>query len=574
MHAELPTYDFATMTDVILAFLDGSRSTSASRVILTRERAERAMDHVATARAALRVAGGLRERGIGAGDIVFIALPSREDYLVPFCGAVLAGCLPCCVPAPGEDMPAPELSNHVFAAMESLTPKALIAVPALAESLQRDPVLAAIAMSVDQLCEAAPLDRNSVHRGEPDDLHHLQLTSGSTGRPKAAALTHRNVLSNIYLTAQAGKADLTKECGVIWLPLFHDMGLIALLSAFVHDVSIVLQPPEDFIRNPLGWLKNISRFGGTSSAAPNFALAYCVRRFRPELMHGVDLSGFRALVVGAERVHFETVRDFVDTFGPYGFTGDMIYPCYGSAELTLAITVPDGRHTGTIGQHVYCDTVDATAVDEHRAPTDPVLSLGPPLPSTVIEVRDEYGNALPEGGVGHIHVKSVCLMRGYYGDPERTALVMRDGFYATGDLGYLRDGELYVLGRIKELIILRGRNYYPHEFEECIARHPHVDIGRVAAFGVADAKLGSERLVVAVEPEDYRNLASLRLELQELLRTEFGFGASEICFVSRGLIPRTTSRKIQRVECARSYTDGSLPRIEVALPAETRNALV
>jgi acyl-CoA synthetase (AMP-forming)/AMP-acid ligase II len=189
--------------------------------------------------------------------------------------------------------------------------------------------------------------------------------------------------------------------------------------------------------------------------------------------------------------------------------------------------------------------------------------MGLPLEDTIIEVRDGNDRVLPDGEVGQIWVSSPCVMPGYYRNPDATAAVLRDGFYASGDLGYLRDGELFVLGRAKEIIILRGRNYLPHDFEQCVARHAMVDVGRVAAIAVADPMQGSEQLVLVVEPENYVDLGRLGRELQALLRAEFGFGAHAVVFVPRGAIPRTTSRKIQRLQCAEQYRAGALPLISL-----------
>lgn len=562
------TFETGTMTDVILAHARAQRADATPGMIFASEGGETRLSYQGIADAALRVAHALRERGLVPGDVIFIALPSSADFLVPFCGAVLAGCLPCCVPAPADDSTAAEFSAHLNAAIDTLTPRLMVVTPALAQCLRTTGDALSVATIVE-LRSGARLELGDCHHAQPDDLHHLQLTSGSTGQPKAAALTHRNVIANILLTARAGKTDPSRQRAVLWLPLFHDMGLIGALSGLVHGIDVVMQAPDEFIRNPMSWLRNLSRYRGTASAAPNFALAYCVRRFRADLLQGVDLGGFHSLVVGAERVHPETLRKFVATFAPYGFRADMLFPCYGLAELTLAVTVPDGRHHGPLGRNTCEQHVEAkgqSAEIAARIPAEPAVGLGPPLEFTDIQIRDPAGLVLADGLIGEIHVRSVCLMREYFRDPVRTRTVIRDGFYATGDLGWLRHGELFVLGRMKELIILRGRNYYPHEFEECVARHPMVDVGRVAAFGVADARLGSERLVVVVEPGDYRGLAHLRQELQERLRAQFGFGATELSFVRRGAIPRTTSRKIQRVECARLFTSGALPALAIEDP--------
>jgi acyl-CoA synthetase (AMP-forming)/AMP-acid ligase II len=550
----------ATLTHVLLGYLQGPRAESAAGVVLVRERRGQRLSYPAMVRSAMRVANGLREVGLRRGDVVFIALPSREDHAAAFFGVMLAGGLPCCVPGPAAEAGPVSLSNHLLAAVHSLRPWAVIVAHPLQLTLAHDKRLHGHVLALEELMRAPPLDPAAVHPAQPDDVHHLQLTSGSTGRPKAAALSHRAVLANLVLTARAAGADVAQSSGAIWLPLFHDMGLVSLLSAVFHNVDLVLQPPEDFIRHPMGWLQTISCHRATTSAAPTFALAYCVRRYRPDLLHGVDLSHFRHLVVGAERVDVKTLEAFVRTFEPHGFRGDMLLPSYGLAELVLAATVPNGQRRGTLGRNVWCARPRSGGRSGEEAAA--VLSMGRPLPTSEVEVRDEQGGVLPAGEQGQIHIRSACLMRGYHGDAQATAAVLRDGWYATGDLGFMQDGELFIVGRMKEVIILRGRNYQPHEFEACVAQHEQVEPGRVAAFGVPDHVLGSERLVLAVEPASYLGLEALRQSLQELLRAEFGFGATEICFVSRGGIPRTTSRKVQRSACAEQYACGALPRTD------------
>ncbi|MFB5855309.1 AMP-binding protein [Stenotrophomonas maltophilia] len=552
-----PWMDMLTLVDVLRSYVDGSRPVSAGLTVV-RERGVPAPEDRRSFRSAVEealvLAARLRVHGVGVGDVVFIALPTSQQFLDAWLGCVLCGAIPCAIP--GAEQGSTPFARHMQAAAGALRPVLLLTTPAVAEATT--PALAGVVtVAIQGLPDAPALEWSAVHQPRAGDLLHLQLTSGSTGVPKAAALSHRSTIANIALTARAGEADLSRDCGVLWLPLFHDMGLISLLSAIYHNCDLVLQPPEDFIRNPLGWLRLLARHGGTTSAVPNFALAYCVRRYRPQLMEGVDLGCLRALVVGAERVHVETLEAFARTFAPHGFSGDAFFPCYGSAELTLAITVPARDKSDPLGCNIGRDTRNH---DERT--TDTVLSMGPPLPSTTIRVVDAEGRHVQEGEVGQIQVRSVCMMDGYYNAPEETARVIKDGWYDTGDLGYLRAGELYVLGRSKELIILRGRNYYPHEFEECAVEHPLVDAGRVAAIALPDAVLGTERLVLVVEPESYQNLPGLRQQLQMLLRSHFGFGASTVMFVNKGAIPRTTSRKIQRVACAQQIACGELVAID------------
>lgn len=546
---------YTTMDQVLRAYIDGARADSRYGVTVLRGSDEKArLSWPQIARAAFQVGAGLRARGLQPGALVFLAMPNSPDFVVTYCACVLQGYLPCPVPAPHVDDGVLAFQRQIQAAIRHHEPALLVLNGALDGPL--DSCGVAVCNS-NALRGGGTLDAAELPRQQPDAPLHVQLTSGSTGAPKAAVLSHGAVIANIVLSARAGHVGERGHSGLIWLPLFHDMGLVALLSALYIDSDIVVQQPEDFILNPMGWLQRFSQYRATISAVPTFALAYCVRRFRSDLLKGVDLSSIVHLVVGAERVHYETLRTFCDTFAPYGFNPDAIKPCYGTAELTLAITVPDGRTGNSFGRFIRCDAGQTGAAE-------PVLSMGRPLEGSRIEIRDPGGQVLADGEVGQIFIASPCLMQGYYRDPQATAAAVVDGFYASGDFGYLREGELFVLGRIKELIILRGRNYFPHEFEDCLVRHPLVDVGRVAALGIPDPRQGSEQLVILVEPEQCGDLTVLSRQLQDLLRKEFGFGAHVLGFVARGAIPRTTSRKIQRLECARLYREGGLPLLTTA----------
>jgi acyl-CoA synthetase (AMP-forming)/AMP-acid ligase II len=548
---------YGTLVDAFLSFVDGRRPDSRKVTFVIQKEGHpgsQAWSWRDLVLAAKHVATGLETAGLTPGDVVMIGLPTGPDFIIAFIACLFARLLPCAVPIDASVVSrAAPLSPHVQAAMRQFRPRAILTTEHVRGRLHGS-AEAGHAMLLVPGELNAPIAM-AVTPPSPDELCHIQLTSGSTSAPKAVALSHRAVVSNLHLFERQGSIDHEELSGLHWLPLFHDMGLISMLSVPYYNRDLVLMAPDQFILSPMGWLEAISQHRSRMSGAPNFALAYCVRRFRPELLVGVDLSCLDTLVLGAEKIHLETLQAFDATFAPYGFRRDAFLPCYGLAEVTLAATLPRRRPDMCLGSRVRWDTLTG----EKGAAPEVIVGLGEALEGSKIEIRDDDDAVLPEGEHGEVFISSPSLMNGYYGDPRATEAVLRRGFYATGDRGYLRDGELFLIGRIKELIILRGRNYSPHEFEACAASSGKVATDRVAAFGVPDPDNGSEKLVLVIEPDNYNRLGELRQEIQALLRARFQFGASDICFVRKGVIPRTTSRKIQRVDCARLYRESVLP---------------
>ena len=291
-----------------------------------------------------------------------------------------------------------------------------------------------------------------------DDVALIQFSSGTTNDPKPVALTHANLLSNLaaierYLTDEGAPNPV----GVTWLPLYHDMGLIGnLLSAFYFPAPLVLLPPELFVAIPGAWLRAISRHRGTVTAAPNFAFGLCLKRIRDDELDGVDLSSWRVSLNGAEAVSAAVQRRFNERFGRWGLRASALTPCYGMAEASLGVTFkPAGTSFRTLG-------VDAEklALEGVVAPgTKELVSVGRPLAGVEVEIRDAAGVSLPPGRVGHIFVRGPSVMAGYFARTDLTDQAIHDGWLDSGDLGFTHDGELFVCGRHKDIIVVRGANH-------------------------------------------------------------------------------------------------------------------
>jgi acyl-CoA synthetase (AMP-forming)/AMP-acid ligase II len=307
-----------------------------------------------------------------------------------------------------------------------------------------------------------------------DDLALIQFSSGSTTDPKPVALTHANLLSNLaaidaYTKEEGGTQNAV---GVTWLPLYHDMGLVGnLLLSFYVPAPLVLIPPEMFLAVPGAWLRAMSRHRGTHTTAPNFAFGLCLNRISDEELEGVDLSAWRICLNGAEPISPAAQRRFIERFGRWGFPAQALTPAYGMAEASLALTFkPPGELFRTIG--LDADKLSSEGLVEPGAKE--LVSVGRPVAGVEIDIRDQHGAPLPPGRVGHIHVRGPNVMTAYFRRTDLTDQAMHDGWLDTGDIGFQHDGDLFVCGRHKDIIIVRGANHAPQEFEVALDGLPGV----------------------------------------------------------------------------------------------------
>ncbi|MFI5842720.1 fatty acyl-AMP ligase [Catenuloplanes sp. NPDC051500] len=398
----------------------------------------------------------------------------------------------------------------------------------------------------------------------PDDVALLQYTSGSTGDPKGVRVTHANFQANVAETDLLW--PLAPDGTIVnWLPLFHDMGMLfGVIAPLWAGVPAVLMSPEAFIRRPARWLEAISRFHGTHAAAPSFAYELCVRAVAadPGTLDGLDLSHWRVAANGAEPVRWSTMDAFITTFAPAGFRAAAMCPGYGLAENTLKATGSPGHRAPAV---LRLDP-EALRGGQARPGGTPVVGSGVPVGDTRIAIVDpERGDVRPDDTVGEIWISGPCVADGYHGRPvesaatfaARTADAGRT-WLRTGDLGFLHDGELFVTGRLKDVIIRQGRNYYPQDIELSAERaDPGLRPNCAAAFSADDGE--TERLVLVVEV-DGRTLRIgadlLRDRIHASVHDGHRLTADEILLVRRGALPKTSSGKVQRRETRRRYLDG------------------
>ena len=523
---------------------------------------------------ARRIAAGMRAHGVRQGDRVLLLLPTSETYVVTLCAAVLLRVTPCTVAAPTTRAKTDDALRYLTYVYQKLDPTLLVVPDQLQPVLQDSALIEARrVVTAADLAHEAPLAAEALPVLAATHPHHIQLTSGTTNRPKGALLSHHNVIANVRGIAQAMEYAPETDVVLSWLPLYHDMGLIKLILAIYYQATIALMTPTSFLRNPLSWLRNISTYGVSLSAAPTFAYSLCIRRFDPAKLEGVDLSSWRRAFMGAEPVPRKIVEAFTTCYQSYGLSEWAAYPCYGMAETVLATTLQLDRQDrpNRLFGFVTCDRIDAgtfrsegralpvSGLDADSRPVLEVLGMGYPLQGLELEIRGADDQPLPDRIIGEICVRGSSLMQEYFRDPEATTMAIRDGWYHTGDRGYLVDGELYVLGRIKELIIVRGRNYQPHDIELALEEHEHVRKDHCVVFGSYNVERGTDDVIALVETRaTVEEQPVLAQQLQQSLQRVFGFLARDIVFVHHGALPRTTSGKKQRLLAQEWYRAGKL----------------
>ncbi|MEP6801521.1 MAG: fatty acyl-AMP ligase [Acidobacteriota bacterium] len=522
---------------------------------------ERAFSWDEIRREAGRRAAHLAGRGLRPGDRLGLVLADGPEFVLTFLGAVFAGVVP--VPAfpPGTAKGLGPYGDALARILEAAGASALISSGPTAKTLASCfagkrghlPI-----WDVETLFagEPPPFSPPAV---SPSDLCFLQFTSGSTSSPKGVMITHANLVANACAFLGRDGLDIQKgDVGVSWLPLFHDMGLIGfVLAPLVGDVPVSIISTGAFGRDPRIWLREIHRRRATITYAPNFAYAHVTRRVRAEDLASLDLTCLRVAGCGAEPIHAPTLRAFAERLAPTGFRPEAFLPSYGLAESTLAVSFH------RLGAGVRTESVDPDGLKRgHAVPAGAgpsaaeLVSCGPAFPGHEIGVFQEGGGRLPERSVGEIGLRGPSVAAGYFNAPEATAASWRDGWFFTGDLGYLSAGELFVCGRRKDLIILRGANYYPQDIEWAVRDLPGVRRGNVAAFSIAEE--GVERLAVVAEGEP-REAAELPGAIAVRIMESIGIEADFIAVVPSGTLPRTSSGKLQRGRTRQLLLEGALP---------------
>jgi acyl-CoA synthetase (AMP-forming)/AMP-acid ligase II len=512
---------------------------------------------------ATRAAGALAARGVAPGDRVAIVLRTEPAFLDAVLGAWLAGAIP--VPLyPPVRLGRMEEYLRSTARMLAVAGARLVVSSGAVRRLLGPAVAAAApalgTISADALLGGAPRARSP----DPGELALVQFSSGSTVDPKPVALTHAALQAQVDALLAEVRPDAT-DVLVSWLPLYHDMGLIGcLLGALSYPGPLVLIPPEHFLARPALWLRALARHRGTISAAPSFAYAYSAERVSPDALRGLSLASWRFALDGAEPVSADAMRRFAARFAPHGLDPGALVPVYGLSEAALAVTFAR-RGAALEGRRI--DPV-RLARDGVVAPgTREVVSVGTPVSGVEVEVRDPRGAPLGEGRLGRIHARGPSIMAGYLGDPDATRRAVVGGWLDTGDLGFVAGGELHVHGRAKDVVIVRGANHAPEEFELALSAVPGLRAGCAVAVGLEVD--GDERLAILVERARAARDPDAALEerVRRAVLERTAIAPDTVRILAPGTLPRTSSGKLRRQESLRRLLAGTLapPRRASAL---------
>jgi fatty-acyl-CoA synthase len=528
-----------------------------------------------------RRAGDLHARGLVKGDRLAIAVPDPDEFVLSFLGAIMGGIVPVPI-SPQLSFKNIESYHDTVTHITNASGASLLLTTASTRQyvdpvVPRTPKLRGV-LTVDELGKT---DHGTLDvKVDPTDLAFLQFTSGSTSRPKGVIVSHRNLAWNSESFMIRGLAkDSSFDKGVTWLPLFHDMGLIGFVVGTIFtDIPVVFLPTASFVRNPRIWLDKIHQHRGTITYAPNFAYQLVTKRLKEKDVADLDLSCLHRAGCGAEPIQARTLRDFAAKLAPAKFSPKAFLPSYGMAEATLAITfVP--HTTGVRSDVIEKKSLEAgdakpvadiggegTATATENNESQELVNCGRPFPEHHVAIVDEEGNRLEDRRVGHILTRGPSVSAGYYEEPELTAEAFKLGpdgekWLYTGDLGYTVDGELFICGRLKDMVIVRGRNFYPNDLEWVVSELPSVRRGNVVAFGVdVDGPDGrGEQLVIAAEAFQ-ADAETLKASIAQAILASFSLATHEVVIVPQGTLPRTSSGKPQRRKTKQLYLDGTLAR--------------
>ena len=513
---------------------------------------------------AQQAAGSLQHRGLMPGDTVALMLPTGADYFSSFFAVLYGGGIPVPIYPPARPAQLEDHMHRQAGILDNARCRFLITVG------EARPLANMLRAQVDSLQDVLTMDdlrkpggaysRPAINAG---DTAFIQYTSGSTGNPKGVVLSHANLLSNIRVDGHSINAS-SNDVFVSWLPLYHDMGLIgAWLGSLYFSAQLVIMSPLSFLARPVRWLQALHRYGGTLSAAPNFAYELCLNRIDDHELEGLDLSRWRIAMNGAEAISPETIRRFIDRFSPFGFHAESMFPVYGLAECSVGLAFPAldrkpridriKRDEFSLGGH-------AVPAGEEDASSLSFVCCGSALSGHELRVVDAASRELPERFQGRLQFRGPSATSGYYRNPDATGKLFDGDWLETGDLAYLAEGELFITGRSKDIIIRGGRNIYPHELEQAVGEVEGVRKGRVAVFATLDQQRQTEQLVVLAETResDEHKRYALHQRISELTVELTGVAPDDIVLAPPGSVLKTSSGKIRRSACRELYEQGRI----------------
>lgn len=507
--------------------------------------------------------GSLQSHGMQAGDELVIFTRSNEHFVVAFWAAILGGIVPVPVAVGISD----EHRLKLFRILNQLNNGTLFTEPELLARLQEFAAKRE-RKDIESLLSGRSVTENDIEGGghgelispDPGDIAFIQYSSGSTSDPKGVCLTHDNLTANIEAIHEGIQWN-EHERSLSWMPLTHDMGLIGYhLCAVAAGMDHAIMDTNVFVRRPLLWLQKATELQSTQLCSPNFGYKHFLKLFARKGIEGLDLSAVKLILNGAEPISWDLCEEFLDAMAPFGLKRTAMFPVYGLAEATLAVTFPElgseysrilvHRHSLKIGE-----PYEPSAEDDADAVS--FLKVGKPIRHVSVRITDDDDQPLDSGKVGNIHIHGENVTTGIYNDEEAgAALFAGGGWLRTGDCGVIVDGDLVITGRSKDIIIVNGQNYYPHDIEEIIAQLDNLDLGKVVVAGVSLTASHTEELIAFVlyrqDTESFRPLADA---VRNIVGEHTGLEIDHVVPVNR--IPKTTSGKVQRSHLANAYLDGA-----------------
>ena len=519
---------------------------------------------------ALAAAYRLIAAGVKPEDRIALVAETGPEFAALFFGAVYAGAWPVPLPLPTSFGGRDSYVEQLRVQLSSCDPRMLIYPPELADMASD----AARLVSIEGIdwSELATRDapESALPTADGQAVAYLQYSSGSTRFPHGVVITHHALLNNLAAHSHGMQVDGTDRC-ISWLPWYHDMGLVGcFLSPVANQVSTDYLKTEDFARRPLAWLDLISRHDGTTlSYSPTFGYDICARRISSQTKPSerFDLSRWRVAGNGADMIRPDVMQSFVDAFAEAGFNASAFLPSYGLAEATLAVSIMPP------GEGIRVELVEETQLSGGDGPNGrqprpqrfrAIVNCGKPVRDMVVEVREEDGTPLPDGAIGKIWCKGPSVMVGYFRDPDATAACMADGWLDTGDMGYMSDGYIFIVGRAKDMIIVNGRNHWPQDIEWAVEQLPGFKAGDIAAFAITTPG-GEETPAVLVQcrSSDDAERQRLREEIRERVRSVTGMNCV-IELIPPRTLPRTSSGKLSRAKARNLYLSGDIKPYDLA----------
>jgi len=516
---------------------------------------------------AIAVARRLIGHGLVPGDRIALVAETGPEFAALFFGAVYAGVWPVPLPLPTSFGGRDSYIDQLAVQLASSDPKLLLYPAELADMAGAAAASRGVQGMAWEDFACVPASSAPLPVSRPDNVAYLQYSSGSTRFPHGVAVTHHALLNNLAAHSHGMELIDTDRC-VSWLPWYHDMGLVGcFLSPVANQVSTDYLKTEDFARRPLAWLDLISRNEGTTlSYSPTFGYDICARRMssQSKVSERFDLSRWRIAGNGADMIRPDVMQAFVDAFAEAGFKASAFLPSYGLAEATLAVSIMPP------GEGIVVELVEETQLSgatsgagrpqRYRA----IVNCGKPVRDMIVEIRDEDGAVLPDSAIGKVWAKGPSIMHGYFRDETATSACMVDGWLDTGDMGYLSDGYVYIVGRAKDMIIINGKNHWPQDIEWAVEQLPGFKAGDIAAFAITTPG-GEETPAVLVQcrTSDPAERTRLRDEIREKVRSITGMNCV-VELVPPRTLPRTSSGKLSRAKARNLYLSGEIQPYEMA----------